>query len=277
MEIIDNNSLREVPMFYKGYSSLKKAVKFESVNYMLRLPTDKEFDGVAVTHGMANYLYSKLVRLFNIEHENVKLVNYDNVITSMCRDFEVDTNSKLYTMEDINGRFDLSSSMDIYNIMDVCSVIDEKYFSGEFMLLKRFMEIVILDFIAGNSNRRLNGYGILTSHRTFVNLAPIFGGACAFDSGLKKDTIYSIIGNYDYERRARQQEFNYLRCNDEKIAPYSFIIRDKGLSHEVVEEFVDINESAIYNLINSVSFIDEKLKMHIVTMLLIRIDMLRSI
>lgn len=276
MEIISSKELIGVPMFYKGYSSLKKAVKFESVNYMLRIPTEKELTGVAITHGVANYVYSKLAKLFDLQTENVKIVEYDDLYTSMCRDFEVDTNSKFYSMEDINGRFDLSSSMDIYNIMSVCNMIDDEYFFGEQMFLKRFMELVILDFLTGNSNRRLNGYGLLVSHRTFVNVAPVFGGACSLGAGLKKETINAISGNYDYERRARTQEFNFLKHNDERIAPYSFIVKDKGISYEVIEEFTKVKESSIYNLINNIPIIDDSTKEYIIDTLLIRVDMLRS-
>lgn len=277
MEIIRKDDLRIVPMFYKGYSSLKKAVKFESVNYMLRIPTEKEFEGVAITHGVANYLYNKLANLFELKAENVKIVEYNNLYTSMCRDFEVDTNSKFYSMEDINGRFDLSSCMDIYNIMDVCSIIDNEYFNDEQMFLRRFMELVILDFITGNSNRRLNGYGLLVSHRTFVDIAPVFGGACSFGSGLKLETINSIINNYDYERRARTQEFNFLRYNNERIAPYSFIVKDKGVSYEIINHFTKVNESSIYTMIDGIPIIDDNIKEYIINSIIIRLDMLRTI
>lgn len=277
MEIIDGTKLREVPLFYKGYSSLKQGVKFESVNYMLRIPTEKELDGVAITHGVANYLYSKFAKLFGLECENVKLVNYDNIITSMCRDFEIDKNAKFYSMEDINGRFDLSTSMDVYNMMDVCTELDNLYLGGSFTILKRFMETIVLDFITGNYNRRLCGSGILVRSKVFVELAPIFGGAMAFDSCLKLATMKEIVASGRFERRCTWQEFNYLKCNEERIVPYTFIIKDKSIADVVIEQFVNVSENDIYNIVNRMNMIDEFTKSYIINMVLLHIDMLKSI
>ena len=277
MEIIDGTKLREVPLFYKGYSSLKQGVKFESVNYMLRIPTEKEIEGVAITHGVANYLYSKFAKLFGIDYENVKLVNYDNIITSMCRDFEVDRNCRFYSMEEINGRFDLSTSMDVYNMMDVCNELDNQYLSGCFIINRRLMETIVLDFITGNYNRRLCGFGILVRNKVFIELPPIFGGATSFDSGLKLVTMKEIVSSGRFERRLTWQEFNFLKCNDEKIVPYTFIVKERSIEDSIINKFVTVSENDIYNVVNRMTMLDEFSKSYIVDMVLFHIDMLKSI
>lgn len=280
LEIIDCSLARPNNIFYAGETHSKVGVNLESVDYILRLPTEQEkLCSVAINHGIANYLTSKLYKMFGIESEYVELaMTENNIYTSMSRDFLSGTQGKFYSMYELLGVYGMSKTNSFTEIYNITSDVDEMLFNGKNMLSKRLMEMIVVDFLINNKLRDLRGYGVIIHHKTFANLAPEFGGSGSFGSGLVKETVRDYLNNDKIAVAARRMEFTNLYFEGDKLIPYSFIskaVEDSDLYSILNSVTSKDYYGQICDIVNNLYFLPEYVREYIIRTVVVRLKMVQ--
>lgn len=261
-KIIDCSSWDESYKEYGGAAGRKVGLTSpEGVDYMLKFATSfkgRNLKNVEVSYGnnpVSEFVGSHVFELISVPVHNTRLAWYKGKLTVLCEDFvKIDEdlvefnklkNSGACEYED---RYD-ATSMDIWEVIYLIQHTRQFSLISD-MLLQRFFDTFVIDYVNGNPDRNLGNFGVIKSRTNrSVKVAPVYDNGNCLSFRYSKEQIkeclndrqifVSKIGGVASRFTERDHNINPLKFMDTNFRLFKVSI-EKVLNTNIIDKLPSI-------------------------------------